>query len=79
MKLCLQANHFNTTPDRVQPPGAKIEEGNLLATDFSLVTDFDSIDFLLDPQTAAREPVFARGSLDSIDLLVNPLSFYVKR
>jgi hypothetical protein len=32
MKLCLQANHFNTTPHRVRPPGAEIEEGNLLAT-----------------------------------------------
>jgi hypothetical protein len=61
MKTFSYTDRFFTTPDRVRPPGAEIEEGNLLATDFSLVTDFDAIHFLLDPQTAAREPVFAGG------------------
>jgi hypothetical protein len=57
MKTVAYTGRFYTTPDLVRPPGAEIEEGNLLATNFSLVADFDSINFPLHPQTAAREPV----------------------
>jgi hypothetical protein len=32
MKTVAYTGRFYTTPDRVRPPGAEIEEGNLLAT-----------------------------------------------
>jgi hypothetical protein len=60
MKTIAYTGHFYTTPDLVRPPGTEIEEGNLLATNSSLVTGLDSINFLLDPRTAAREPVLVR-------------------
>jgi hypothetical protein len=57
MKTIAYIGHFYTTPDLVRPPGTEIEEGNLLAANPSLVTGLDSINFLLDPRTAARKPV----------------------
>jgi hypothetical protein len=58
MKSHSRTDRFYTTPNLVRPPGAEIGEGNLLATNLS--TGFDSIDFMLDLQTAAREPVLTR-------------------
>jgi hypothetical protein len=59
MKTVAYTGRFYTTPDRGRPPGAEIEQENL-PPNFSSVADFDSIDFSLDPQTAARKPVLAR-------------------
>jgi hypothetical protein len=71
MKTIAYTGHFYTTPDLVRPPGAEIEEGNLLAGNPSLVTGIDSID----PQTftdvlitAATEPVLeGREIIDGND------------
>jgi hypothetical protein len=65
MKTVAYTGCFYTT-DLVRPPGAKIEEGHLLATNFSLGSDFDSINFSLHPQTAARKPVKARWDIKSM-------------
>jgi hypothetical protein len=57
MKTIAYTGHFYTTPDLVRPPGAEIEEENLLAT--SLAYNLS--------QTAAREPVVVRR--ESIEML----------
>jgi hypothetical protein len=66
MQTVAYTGRFYTTPDLVRSLAADIEEGNLLATNFSLVADFDSINFSLHPQTAAREPVLARWDIKSM-------------
>jgi hypothetical protein len=57
MKTVAYSGHFYTTPNLVRPPGAEIEEGNLLVSN-SFLTNSTNVDPL--PQTAAREPVFVR-------------------
>jgi hypothetical protein len=57
MKTVAYTGRFYTTADRVRPPGAEIEEGNLLAKSLAYNPS----------QTAAREPVVVRR--ESIETL----------